>query len=283
MRTDLTARLSWINWANLGINPVFRRSFAAKLNRTNKMLLLKARSANSSSSTNPSTNKNEMAGQTQSYSATHAAARNEMATIKGTNNGNVMDQQQESGRMIMHRAEHYANSSIQESHIDDSYKPAHHHHQHNQQQQQQQHSVAHNHHVVIEENPLTTTAATTTTTSSQFNSVIDTTSSPILYYASNGCYEGTNGTKQILEVSGPMVTSAHQLIQPCADYSPQPPEASHYYALDDVQLGTRGREVGSQLTELGPPIIDHPSTVPVLSSYHAATTTTTRQTHTDWS
>lgn len=46
-QTDLTARLSWINWNNLGINPVFRRSFAAKLNRTNKMLLLKARGDNS--------------------------------------------------------------------------------------------------------------------------------------------------------------------------------------------------------------------------------------------
>lgn len=48
--TDLTARLSWINWNNLGINPVFRRSFAAKLNRTNKMLLLRARANNNSTS-----------------------------------------------------------------------------------------------------------------------------------------------------------------------------------------------------------------------------------------
>lgn len=41
---DLSARLSWINWNNLGINPVFGRNFSAKLNRTNKILLLKARS-----------------------------------------------------------------------------------------------------------------------------------------------------------------------------------------------------------------------------------------------
>lgn len=47
---DLTARLSWINWNNLGINPVFRRSFAAKLNRTNKMLLLRARTSNNNNS-----------------------------------------------------------------------------------------------------------------------------------------------------------------------------------------------------------------------------------------
>lgn len=44
--SDLTARLSWINWSNLGINPVFEKNFTAKLNRTNKMLLLKARTGN---------------------------------------------------------------------------------------------------------------------------------------------------------------------------------------------------------------------------------------------
>lgn len=52
-QTDLTARLSWINWNNLGINPVFRRSFAAKLNRTNKMLLLRARTSNNTLNANP--------------------------------------------------------------------------------------------------------------------------------------------------------------------------------------------------------------------------------------
>lgn len=43
MSLDLTARLSWINWANLGINPIFEKNFTAKLNRTNKLLLMKAR------------------------------------------------------------------------------------------------------------------------------------------------------------------------------------------------------------------------------------------------
>lgn len=36
----------------MGINPVFRRSFAAKLNRTNKMLLLRARASSSANATN---------------------------------------------------------------------------------------------------------------------------------------------------------------------------------------------------------------------------------------
>lgn len=49
---DLNARLSWINWAKLGINPVFNRSFTEKLNRTNKMLMLKASNAVSIKSNN---------------------------------------------------------------------------------------------------------------------------------------------------------------------------------------------------------------------------------------
>lgn len=266
----------------MGINPVFRRSFAAKLNRTNKMLLLKARSANNSNCNE--TTRTNLSNETQTGRANHDGVGgcggleavltrntlpNDGLAIKG-NNSNVMDQQQQQ--------QHKSKGPLVATSVKHDYAE--------RRPLQEPHGNEYGSHQQVIVDSVSTTANT-------FAGAIDTCSgiyySAPIYSSSGGGSINGHTRQQVVDMSASAaMADSHQLqhVSGAANYSPPIAAGGHYHGYYNApgqaqhpdhtppQLGEQQQQQQQQLlqlTELGPTSASlAPAAMQPLTSYESS-------------